>query len=117
MNVPEQKTNYVFNTEKSSCTNGAKIDWDKHEWQPIVTNLDSNKTKCILYFEANASAYLASIAINSSDLEYDGTTNNDLRYAGQNPSNYVDLGKDIQQMYIMAILLIIINICLKYLVH
>ena len=22
MNVPEQKTNYVFNTEKSSCTNG-----------------------------------------------------------------------------------------------
>ncbi len=93
------------------CDNGADIIWDNEAWGPMVKKLSKSKTKCSLYFkekesieicnkygEDSALCYITKLG--DSDYEnmfYDhasanGVEDNNLRYAGLTPNNYVDIG-------------------------
>ena len=91
----------------ATCDNGAYVQWNENEWAPLVKNLSKSKTKCSLYFDQkiNAIEYVKSIAKNSNeDLAYDGkeslgeelgTDDNNLRYIGANPNNYIEFNNEI----------------------
>ncbi len=49
--MPRKESGYLFNSQKSNCTNDATIAWNHDQWSPIITNLTKAKTKCTLYFE------------------------------------------------------------------
>ena len=49
--MPLQNSGYIFDEEKSSCTNEAKVTWNYSEWFPEVRNLTETRTKCTLHFK------------------------------------------------------------------
>ena len=49
--IPLQNSGYVFDEEKSNCTNDAHVTWNYDEWFPEVRNLTETRTKCTLYFK------------------------------------------------------------------
>ena len=48
--IPLKDTGYIFDSEKSSCTNNANISWDNESWSPVVKNMSEYKTRCTLSF-------------------------------------------------------------------
>ena len=88
---------YEFNSEKSYCTvNNENIDvtlnYDMETQNLIVTPLTKKGTKCYLYFDEASSATDIIEDIyeeNQGMLAYDETVDNNLRYIGANPNNYV----------------------------
>ena len=89
---------YEFNSEKSYCTVNneninATINYDMETQSLSVFPLTIKGTKCYLYFDEKAS--ISSDIIedayeeNQDILSYDGTVDNNLRYIGANPNNYV----------------------------
>lgn len=48
--LPLKDSGYIFDSEKSSCTNNANISWDNESWSPIVKNMSEYKTRCTLSF-------------------------------------------------------------------
>ena len=48
--IPSKDSGYYYDREKSSCTNGAYINWDSETWSPVVNNMNEYKTRCNLYF-------------------------------------------------------------------
>ena len=48
--IPSKESGYYYDREKSSCTNGAYIDWDSISWSPVVNNMNEYKTRCELHF-------------------------------------------------------------------
>ena len=103
--MPEKENpeNLVF--DHGECDNGASIEWDDNEWSPLVKNLSKSKTKCSIYFRKyNATNFLKDLAtIDNKNLAYDGkkslgelgTEDNNLRYIGNNPNNYVLFNNEI----------------------
>ena len=88
---------YEFNSEKSYCTvNNENIDvtlnYDMETQTISVVPLTTKGTKCYLYFEekSGASDVIEGIYEENQDmLAYDGTADNNLRYIGADPNNYV----------------------------
>lgn len=88
---------YEFNSEKSYCTvNNENIDvtlnYDMETQTISVVPLTTKGTKCYLYFEekSGASDVIEDIYEESQGmLAYDNTVDNNLRYIGANPNNYV----------------------------
>lgn len=75
---------------KAKCDNNTNIEWNNDTWGLYVTNL-SNKVKCNIYFKTGENAVTKITSLASSD-----TTNmasddpdNNIRYIGANPNNYV----------------------------
>ena len=48
--IPSKESGYYYDREKSSCTNGAYINWDSISWSPVVSNMNEYKTRCELHF-------------------------------------------------------------------
>ena len=105
----DNSNNLVF--DYGECDNGADIIWNNEAWGPMVKNLSKSKTKCTLYFrekpsiemcknygEDSALCYITKLG--DSDYEnmlYDhasanGVFDNNLRYVGLEPNNYIDIG-------------------------
>lgn len=107
--------NYAF--DHGVCDKGASVTWDKKAWAPLVKNIVDEATKCTLYFrertygdvvsECGASGkkavecMLENAGVDGVNLAFDGdeqlfgdlkTSDNNLRYIGNNPSNYIDIG-------------------------
>ena len=88
---------YEFNSEKSYCTvNNENIDvtlnYDMETQTISVVPLTTKGTKCYLYFEEKSGASDVIEGIyeeNQGMLAYDGTVDNNLRYIGADPNNYV----------------------------
>ena len=88
---------YEFNSEKSYCTvNNENIDvtlnYDMETQTISVVPLTTKGTKCYLYFDEASSATDVIEDIyeeNQGMLAYDGTVDNNLRYIGADPNNYV----------------------------
>ena len=89
---------YEFNGEESYCTvNNERDDtitlsFDITTQNLTVTPLTKKGTKCYLYFEekSGASDVIEGIYEENQDmLAYDGTVDNNLRYIGADPNNYV----------------------------
>ena len=88
---------YEFNSEKSYCTvNNENIDvtlnYDMETQNLTVTPLTKKGTKCYLYFDEASSATDViedTYEENQGMLAYDETVDNNLRYIGRDPNNYV----------------------------
>ena len=89
---------YEFNDDKSYCTvNNERDDtitlsFDITTQNLTVTPLTKKGTKCYLYFDEASSATDVIEDIyeeNQGMLAYDGTVDNNLRYIGADPNNYV----------------------------
>ena len=101
----DNKENLIFN--HGTCDNGATIEWDSNNWEPFVGNLELGKTKCELYFVEDFTTSLINCGNNGTDvttcfkenasldninLANDNTADNNLRYIGTAPNNYIDIG-------------------------
>ncbi len=104
MPLKDNEESLVF--DHGECDNGASIIWDSEAWGPMVKNLSKSKTKCSLYFTKgmNAIEYIKNLTkVSNTDLSYDGeeilgelgTVDNNLRYIGVNPNNYVSFNNEI----------------------
>ena len=51
--IPSKTSGYYYDREKTSCTNGAYINWDSITWSPVVNNVTSYPTRCEIYFTTN----------------------------------------------------------------
>ena len=103
----DNKDNLVF--DHGTCDNGASIIWDGEAWGPMVKNLSKSKTKCSLYFKEkipsdNAIEFIKKLSkTDNINLSYDGkeslgelgTEDNNLRYVGGNPNNYIRFNNEI----------------------
>ena len=80
--------------EKAICyTNGKEdpnitVTWNSSLWGPLIKGLTAHKTRCDLYFKKTAAATILAKG-ETDELKYDNTTDNNLRYIGANPNNYV----------------------------
>ena len=120
--MPNKDSGLTLDTEKSSCNSGVTVSWDDENWHAIVdystyTANSTTRTKCTLYFtkkivagkdvltyvKKNASSSTTDVYTvpdKTSDsctytLAYDGTSDNNLRYVGANPCNYVKIDNEL----------------------
>ena len=100
--IPEKDSGYTLDTEKSSCTSGVTIGFDYNTWSVKTNfqnyiNTDASRVKCNLYFKKVplATEYILSLADSSDELVYDETTDNNLRYIGADPNNYVSFNNEL----------------------
>ena len=114
--IPEKENadNYVF--DKATCfVNGKEdasvtVSWDSEAWAPIVKGLTTYKTRCDLYFKEasfndmilacnkNSTAsecFLENASLSAPSLAYDETADNNLRYVGTDPNNYVSFNNEL----------------------
>ena len=100
--MPKKGEGYVLDKEKTTCTNGATVEWLDDEWAPKINNLTQTRTKCTLYFKEQTfnDAILAcndtaanclknNAAKNPTELADDETEDHNIRYIGSDPNNYV----------------------------
>ena len=88
--MPQKGEGYVLDTEKTTCTNGASIDFNTEDWSIKVLNMTKTRTKCTLYFEQSGAGYIKEIYENGSDeLVDDEAEDHNIRYIGADPNNYV----------------------------
>ena len=75
---------------KADCDNNTNIEWDNDNWGLYVTNL-SNKVKCNIYFKTgeNAVTKITSLASSDTTTMASDDPDNNIRYIGANPNNYV----------------------------
>ncbi len=92
MPLKDNEDNIVFSYAK--CDNGASVMWNDEEWAPLVKNLSKSKTKCSLYFrEYNAADYIKDLAnSDTTNILADDTNDENIRYVGASPNNYIDIG-------------------------
>lgn len=105
-NVPAKGSSWVF--DHAVCSNNEEVTWDNITWSMKINSL-SNKTRCKLYFVSKryitdqVQDIVAGSSSSTTDiidkgtgtddctitLAYDGTSDNNLRYVGKNPCNFV----------------------------
>ncbi len=101
--VTELSGNFDF--EKADCNNSATIAWNEKERKAIITNLTKTKTVCNVYYSKNqVKEFLENLLEEKpTELIYDGketlgsdagTTDNNLRFIGADPNNYVSFNND-----------------------
>ncbi len=92
--MPQKGNTQGLGFEHAECNNGASVAWNYQNWAPIVRNMTKNKTKCNLYFAPNlANDYFGRLSDkDTTNLTYDETEENNLRYIGASPYNYIDIG-------------------------
>jgi hypothetical protein len=80
---------------KIKCDN-ATGNWDYENWGLLISNATSEKVKCSVDFEEETFAqYIVDLAeTDTNNLTYDGTTDNNLRYIGADPDNYLCFDKN-----------------------
>ena len=94
--MPAKGEGYVLDKEKTTCTNGATVEWLADEWAPKILNFTQTRTKCTLYFVKELSAAETILAMGETEeLKFDNTTDNNLRYVGANPNNYVRFNNEL----------------------
>ena len=107
--IPEKDSGYTLDLSKSSCTNGVEISFDYNTWS-VKTNYenyesnDNTRVKCSLYFKKRtfAEAVVDCGALSkdagtcikenyhlTEEVVDDETVDNNLRFIGANPDNYV----------------------------
>ena len=101
--MPQIDDGYTF--EKGECDKGASVEWNGEKWAPLVMGLKESKTTCKLYFKEypTLSEYLIELAkTKTNQLAYDGkeslgeygTDDNNLRFFGSTPDNYVTFNNE-----------------------
>ena len=105
--MPAKGEGYVLDKEKTTCTNGATVEWLDDEWAPKILNFTQTRTKCTLYFKEEtfadillacndtAANCLKNNASLTNELVDDETTDHNIRYIGANPNNYVRFNNEL----------------------
>ncbi len=97
--MPKKGNNDNLVYDHAVCDNEAEIEWDEDKWALKVLNLTKTKTRCALYFEIYISTAVEDIInlakSDTTNLTYDGTTENNLRYIGTTPDNYVTFNDEL----------------------
>ena len=95
--MPAKGEGYTLDKEKTTCTNGATVEWLDDEWAPKINNLTQTRTKCTLYFEKYIPPATETILAQgeTEELKFDNTIDNNLRYIGANPNNYVTFNNEL----------------------
>ena len=106
--MPAKGEGYVLDKEKTTCTNGATVEWLDDEWAPKILNFTQTRTKCTLYFKEQTFADILlacndtaanclknNAAKNPTELADDETTDHNIRYIGSNPNNYVRFNNEL----------------------
>ena len=113
--MPTNTDGYEF--EKAVCyvdgkkTSEVSIIWDKNAWAPLVHGLKEHRTSCNLYFKQisfhdafiacgesgkdAATCYKENYLNPTSQLINDQTEDNNIRYVGSDPNNYVSFGNGL----------------------
>ena len=99
--IPKKEDGYVF--ESVTCTNGAEAEWNSDTWKITIGSLSKSKTTCTVSFKTaskipptgNFRDYITKLVDSSDDLAYDETVDNNLRYIGANPNNYVKFNDEL----------------------
>ena len=109
--LPKQNTGYIFDEEKSNCTNGVVPTFDHSTWKftadySSYNAADYTRTKCNLYFKeqsfadtilacnGTAANCIKDNASLSSEIATDDPDKN-ARYIGANPNNYVSFNNEL----------------------
>ena len=95
----DSSKNYTLDTSRSTCTykdgstiSNLSLSYDSSTKTFTISPYTTKGTKCTLYFNEVTSATDTIEGLyedNQDILAYDGTTDNNLRYIGSDPSNYV----------------------------
>ena len=95
--MPAKGEGYVLDKEKTTCTNGATVEWLDDEWAPKILNFTQTRTKCTLYFSKYIPPATETILAKgeTEELKFDNTKDNNLRYVGANPNNYVTFNNEL----------------------
>ncbi len=105
--MPGKGEGYVLDKEKTTCTNGATVEWLDDEWAPKINNLTQTRTKCTLYFKEQtfndailacddtAANCIKNNASLTSELVDDETADHNIRYIGADPNNYVSFNNEL----------------------
>ena len=106
--MPQKGEGYVLDKEKTNCTKGASVEFNENDWSVKVLNMTETRTKCTLYFrkqtfndaiqactDTAANCLNDNANLNTVELAYDNTTDNNLRYIGANPNNYVSFNNEL----------------------
>ena len=82
--IPGKNDGYAV--DKIVCDNGATATWDNDEWGINIRNA-TKKIKCSVFFK-QATIILGKVIEDESQIATDDPDNN-IRYIGANPNNYV----------------------------
>ena len=105
--IPKKGEGYVLDTETTTCTNGASIDFNTDDWSIKVLNMTKTRTKCTLYFKEQtfndailacndtAANCIKDNASLTTELVDDETKDHNIRYIGANPNNYVSFNNEL----------------------
>ena len=101
--MPGKGEGYTLDNEKTTCTNGASVLFDTSDWSIKVLNLTIAKTSCNLFFKKgtfcdtnpNTGACQILAQGETEELKFDNTVDNNLRYIGANPNNYVTFNNEL----------------------
>ncbi len=95
--VPAKGEGYTLDKEKTTCTKGASVEFNETDWSVKVLNMTETHTKCTLYFEKEPPKATDVILAKgeTEELKFDNTIDNNLRYVGANPNNYVTFNNEL----------------------
>ena len=93
--MPGKGEGYTLDKEKTTCTNGATVEWLDDEWAPKILNFTQTRTKCTLYFKVLTAVDVILAKGETEELKFDNTKDNNLRYVGANPNNYVRFNNEL----------------------
>ncbi len=93
--MPSKAEGYTFSS--FSCTpSDATVEFNEEEWSVKVLNM-TGATKCNLYFTTTQASFAETLLQNgeTDELKFDNTIDNNLRYIGANPNNYVTFNNEL----------------------
>ena len=99
--IPSKGNEENFGFRRAICyTNGKEdpnitVTWNNSLWGPLIKGLTAYKTRCDLYFERLSAAEAILAKGETDELKYDGTADNNLRYVGAEPNNYVSFNNEL----------------------
>ena len=93
--MPQKGEGYVINQEKTTCNNGASVEFNETDWSVKVLNMTTSRTKCTLYFKKETIEDFILANADPTEIAYDGTADNNLRYIGADPNNYISFNDEL----------------------
>ena len=94
-NMPQKGEGYVIDQEKTTCNNGASVEFNTDDWSIKVLNMTKSRTKCTLYFKKETIEDFILANADPTEIAYDETVDNNLRYVGADPNNYVSFNNEL----------------------
>lgn len=90
--LPEKNDNYEIEV---NCDDGVKREWNKETWSLDVEEQMESDVKCTLSFTRDYQKEILNKGQETGEIAYDETVDNNLRFIGSNPTNYVRFNNEL----------------------